>query len=640
MKTARPYRSHRYPACGRCHKRRSRCVIEVPGQGCSLCYKHRIPCSLASTNGTNIHHVAPSVGFVHRSLLADDQSLESNAFLVGPVIARDKQILDQYLPHGHEPSLSDLGRQEAAEKPIYHMPIPPRMPSPTGCQCWREVPRELLAQVEPYLEELMSMYFEHVAPCYPIVDEEYIMTRIRNRGHQLPQLFSVILISHALFYWDLSPGLTSHRRPDQDLAWQSAVALNAASIQKGDVATIATLCIGVSGRPCQRLVNNATNVARCVALAHIVGLNHDCREWKIRDLEKRTRCKVWWGLLIQDRWFNFAQGTPPYISQDHYDVPVPTVELLVPQSRANSPNHVRAAEIYIQLCRLTEIIGEVLPMIYHLRVRAGGMTTTTDRASRAEVELDRWIERFPAWLNLTDFSDARPQVPGLVNLQLSYLAVRMLLRRIAWHEHSLGLGLAPGETAPDYSWLLSCQAAAEDVVRFVTSLTRDDLAGFWLPYNAHHFTSAVTLLLRCALQQTIHPAVRDQCMASARTLVDRLRRYREEDKWDLAETCLSQSESILKRIEDLPTTTVIPATATTTSSYSRHLDDQDYGTNNPMDQTLSDNGGEEIFAPQSLSFSLPGREHGSSLEELFPEIFGDWYTDNFLLEPDDFNLDA
>lgn len=37
MKTARPYRSHKYPACSRCHKRRSRCTIETPGSACLLC---------------------------------------------------------------------------------------------------------------------------------------------------------------------------------------------------------------------------------------------------------------------------------------------------------------------------------------------------------------------------------------------------------------------------------------------------------------------------------------------------------------------------------------------------------------------------------------------------------------------------
>jgi hypothetical protein len=434
----------------------------------------------------------------------------------------------------------------------------------------------------------------------------------------------------------LSPGLESYKRPDQDLAWQDAIALNAASIQKGDVATIATLCIGVSGRPCQRLVNNATNVARCVALAHIVGLNHDCQKWKIRDLDKRTRCKVWWGLLIQDRWFNFAQGTPPYISQDQYDVPVPTIELLVPRSRSDSLRHVRAAEIYIQLCHLTEIVGEVLPMIYHLR---GGMSTATDRTTRLEAQLDSWVENLPTWLDIGDFSEARPQIPGLVNLQLSYLAVRMLLCRIAWHEHSLGLGKSPGDGITEYSRLLSCQAAAEDVVRLVMSLTRGDLSGFWLPYNAHHFTSAVTLLLRCALQQTVHQATKDRCMASARTLIDRLRRYSKEDEWDLAETCLSQSEPILKRIEDLPTTTVIPTTASTaatTVNYSHQSNDLSHVTNIPTYPTLPHREGEDTFASQPLSLPLPGQADGSSLEELFPEIFGDWYTDNLLLEQDNF----
>lgn len=572
-------------------------------------------------------------------MVDDQQSLDGSAFLVGPVVARDRQILDQLLPHGREPSISDQNQQEAAEKPIYHMLIPPRLPSPTGCQCWRDTPQEFLAQVEPYLEDLMSVYFEHVAPCYPIVEEDYVMEHIHNPSHRLPQLFLVLLISHTLFYWDLSPGLQSHRRPDQEQVWQNAVALNAASIQRGDVATIAALCMGISGRPCQRLVNNATNMARSVALAHIVGLNHNCQDWKLRDLEKRTRTKVWWALLNQDRWFNFAQGTPPHISQDHYDVPIPTAEQLLHGSRTCSMEQIRASEVYIQLCRLTEIIGEILPMIYHLRVRTSWLNTATDRASRAEAELEHWVEGLPEWLNLTDFSNTRSQVPGLVNLQLSYLAVRMLLRRIAWRGNDLVSGQTLGEGDSDDSWLLSCKHAAEDVVRFVTSLTKADLVGFWLPYNAHHFTSATTLLLRCALQQPVHPVVRDQCIASASDLVNCLRKYRDEDKWDLAETCLSQSEPTLRRILDLATKTISPVTATTVdTNYSHHTARRNHGTTSSVDPALWNTQCEESSASQNLSFSLPGQEPSSSLEELFPEIFSDWYTDNFLPEPDDFQF--
>ncbi|EXJ86304.1 hypothetical protein A1O3_03255 [Capronia epimyces CBS 606.96] len=623
MKSARPYRSHRYPACTRCHQRRSRCLVEVPGQACSRCHRHGVPCSLANTKKDDSHgheSQSPKIGFIHRSLLADARSLESNARVVGPVMARDTQILEQYL---HLPPASTNGRsiqrETQQQQPIYQVPIPPRMPSPTGCQCSRNLPQELLAQVDPFLDKLMSNYFEHIEPCFPLTDEHYIMTRIQNRS-TLPQTFLVILVSHALFYWDLSPTLTAYVRPDQDLAWQTSVALNAASLQKGDIATISTICIGTSGRPYQRLVHNVANVARTVALAYTIGLNHDCSEWKIRDLEKRLRWKLWWGLLIQDRWLNFAQGTPPYVSKDHYNVPIPTVELLLTPSRADSLRDVRAAEVYIQLCRLTELIGDVLPLIYSFRAK-----DSTEQISQLEIALDQWMEGQPSWLDLGDFYE-RPSVPGLVNLQLSYLSVRMLLRRMAWHEISQHDSHCESQrdSNPPSSWLLACQVAAGNIVGFVTSLRKHDLIAFWLPYNAHHFTSAVTLLLRCALQ-TSDTNVRRQCMTSARALVDCLHKYQEEDKWDLAETCLSQSECVLKRIEDsLPCT--LNDTPPTMPSHSVAVDTQSHFKGGAVDEAMP----EDVSTMQQVQ--------DSSLEELFPEIFGDWPSDNFFMGQGDFSF--
>lgn len=195
----------------------------------------------------------------------------------------------------------------------------------------------------------------------------------------------------------------------------------------------------------------------------------------------------------------------------------------------------------------------------------------------------------------------------------------MLLRRIAWHE------ISQRESDPASSWLLGCQAAADDIVRFVTSLHKQDLLAFWLPYNAHHFTSAVTLLLRCALQ-TSYSNVRAQCMTSARTLVDRLRTFHEQEKWDLAETALSQSEMVLKRIEDSLPQTPLSRTPNMPPAALRH---DHMGT--PVylnDGMMGDQISEEDFLTH----------HGqSSIEELFPEIFAD-FTDTALftgsLQPD------
>ncbi|KAK5557715.1 hypothetical protein LTR46_003893 [Exophiala xenobiotica] len=568
---------------------------------------HGAPCSSATVKKDE--RVTPKAGFVHRSLLADDKSMEGVSHIVGPVVARDTQILDRYLPQvngvpSHVPIRPNIGRREST-KPIYHIPIPPHRPSPTDCNCTRNLPAELIEQVEPFIDQLMVNYFENIHPCYPLVDEECVMSKIKE-PNAFPQTFYVNLAAYALFYWDLSPSLAPYARPDQDVAWQTAVAAIVADMQKGDLATVISLCINVAGRPSRCLVHNVSNVARAVALSHAMGLNHDSSEWKLAEMEKRLRWKAWWGVVIQDRWFNFAQGTPPYISKGHYDVPLPTMDLLT-HGRTGSSRHVRAAEVFIHLCRLTEIVGDVLPLIYH--IRSGNDSLAAEQTSRSEIELNRWVESRPAWLSLNDFQ-TRPPVPGLLNLQLCYLAVRMLLRRIAWHE------ISQRESDPSSSWLLGCQTAAEDIVRFVTSLHKQDLMEFWLPYNAHHFTSAVTLLLRCALQ-TSYSNVRAQCMASARILVDCLKRYHEEYRWDLAEAGLSQSESVLKRIEDaLPRTPI--ANTPIMPSPIQH---------DPMDTRLYMNDdmlGEPL--PED-AFVMQGGQ--GSIEELFPEIFAD-FTDTAL----------
>jgi Fungal specific transcription factor domain len=564
---------------------------------------HGVPCSSATAKKDE--RVTPRVGFIHRSMIPDSEGVDESSHIVGPIVARDTHILDQYLPgtgtggSGHVPIQPNFGRRDAG-KPVYCASIPVRRPSPQDCSCSRDLPSELLEQVEPFLEKLLSAFYENVHPAFPITEEPCVAARLKEHS-QLPQNFLINLIAHSLFYWDLSPALASHARPNQDFAWQVAVAANVAEIQKSDLANIIATTINVAGRPSTCLVNNTANVARMVALSHAIGLNHDCSEWKMLEQERKTRWKAWWGVVLHDRWFNFATGTPPFISKNHYDVPLPTLELLT-ASRSNSAKHVRAAEVYIQLCKLTEIVGDVLPLIYH--IRSGNDGLAAEQTSRSEIELNRWIESRPSWLNLNEFQN-RPAVPGLVNLQLCYLAVRMLLRRIAWHE------ISQRETDPASSWLLGCQAAAEDIVRLVVSLHKQDLRSFWLPYNAHHFTSAVTLLLRCALQ-TNYPEIRKQCMTSARTLVDTLRRHYDEDNWDIAETALASSENILRRIEDaVPMTPVMRDHGVMQVTNSHDRMDTSYGNGYQPGDSLQD----DLFAP------LQGQ---GSIEELFPEIFSDF----------------
>ncbi|KAK5101196.1 hypothetical protein LTS08_004802 [Lithohypha guttulata] len=604
MKTARPYRSHKYPACTRCHKRRSRCTIEIPGSACLLCRVHGVPCS--SESAKKDERSTPKIGFIHRSLLPDSGYVDTTSHVVGPVVARDTQIIENYIgpistdvPDGEQAQNSSVS--QALNRPIYQMPIPPRRPSPPAqCNCSRNLPLELLAQVDTYFEKLIDVYFEHLYPAFPLLDEQWFMSKLSDR-QALPPTFLANFVAYVLYYWNLGPELMLHAKPDQDFAWSVAVQAMMADHQKADISSILTVVLNVAGRPSKGFVSNLTSVSRAVAISHSGGLNHDSHDWKLDDHVKKLRWKMWWAILIHDRWFNFAQGTPPYINKAHYDVPIPTIDLLA-GDRANIQKHYRAAECYIELCELTETVGDILPLIYHVKSGNDGMAA--EQTSRSEIELNRWQQTRPKWIDYYNFED-RPLIPGLVNLQLSYLAVRMLLRRLAWHE------ICQRETDPSPTWLESCLNAAGNIARFASSLSPSELAGFWLPYNAHHFTSAVTLLLRCALQ-TSDLAVRRRSMTSARTLVDCLRRFKDENNWDLAETALTQCEPILRTIEDA----LVRKSPTTQP---QNIDQTSIG----VDDAFWDN----------PMLQYPGFGWSGQPEQLFPGLFSDLYADPALFEP-------
>ena len=233
MKTAaRPYRSHKYvfrlpclqmltfglrfPACTRCHKRRSRCTIESPGEACLLCRMSGVPCSSASSKkDTSI----PKVGFVRRSVISENNysSLDELSQFVGPIISRDQHVLERYLPpdenRGDHSFLKAASSPRNGQRPMYHAPIPQRRPSPTECYCSRNLPVEFLDKVEPFLDKLVTLYFEHLHPCFPIVDEHCIVSKIGDRS-LLPVPFLVNFHAYTLFYSDLSPSLGPHARPE------------------------------------------------------------------------------------------------------------------------------------------------------------------------------------------------------------------------------------------------------------------------------------------------------------------------------------------------------------------------------------------------------------------------------------------
>ena len=188
---------------------------------------------------------------------------------------------------------------------------------------------------------------------------------------------------------------------------------------------------------------------------------------------------------------SFGHGVPPQISKNQYDVPLPTVDVIVPP-HLRTTERVRAAHCHIYLCRLTETLGELLPLVYGLQHKPARETSKKLRQIRTD--LDMWEDSLPDWLRGPTIHPGE-RIYGASSLQLAFLAVKMLVSRVelnvskttvAWNECSLTKLQEVNNSETDNAearryFQTECRRSAEEIVGFMTSLRTDNFKEFWLP---------------------------------------------------------------------------------------------------------------------------------------------------------------
>jgi hypothetical protein len=205
---------------------------------------------------------------------------------------------------------------------------------------------------------------------------------------------------------------------------------------------------------------------------------------------------------------------------------------------------IQGAYSFIALCSLTSLLGKILPLIYALETQP--LESSFRELRRHETALNEWEESLQSWLCPTSPRFER-KAAGALNLQLSFLAVKLCLSRIALLEIHRSNESAVDEDKMYYR--SRCRKAARAVIDFTTNLERDEINTFWLPYTAYHFTSAATLTLRCALEAE-NADTAQECVASAKKLMNFLRSMKNDANWDLTDICLGQCEAVVDRLCD------------------------------------------------------------------------------------------
>lgn len=192
--SARPYRSHRVPACDRCRQRKIRCNIDIAGQSCRFCRERNDACSYSQKDPREqsspvqsqrpLKRVRQSHGVARawnthprpEESLAQFPSVNGtspteSSLMMNPPMAEDIAVLEQYLT-------SQASEERAATRPystisnvpgnpIVYLTVPRRRKGLRSAVDPGRTQREIIEQIlSPFTSEVRRMYYEPDLCCW------------------------------------------------------------------------------------------------------------------------------------------------------------------------------------------------------------------------------------------------------------------------------------------------------------------------------------------------------------------------------------------------------------------------------------------------------------------------------------------
>ena len=414
--------------------------------------------------------------------------------------------------------------------------------------------REIIENVlGPSAPEVRRAYFDHLHPCFPVLDEITFSKMWLNDPDSISSTLVCDLYASALQVWGRSAALCRQTRPDSHFIWNQAVAALQDDFMAPTISTVHAAVLDLLGRPVIGVAGNIVNAGRIVTLAQSLGLHRDPSSWKATSHEKSVRINLWWGILIHDYWSSIGHGIPPTINSRYYDVPIPQFDD-TEETNTRSPAESQSKSTFPRLCRLSQILGDILPLVYSLQERPDDIKR---QLRKVECTLDDWVVELPDFLQPTS---SVPFVNGGSNLWFAYLSIKVLICRLSF-KAVMAEANAPPE-ARQYR-LAMLRDAALNVADFVISLTEAQLQEFWMPYTSYLLVTSATILLRCTIEGN-DLGVKKTCVARLVAFRNRLRTARDTSQWDLADFCLERCDDPIQKLADalgIPSHYVSAATA-------------------------------------------------------------------------------
>ncbi|KAL4991899.1 fungal-specific transcription factor domain-containing protein [Aspergillus falconensis] len=470
---------------------------------------------------------------------------EDSSHIISPAVADDNDILESYLsaiPFAKKRCMVPTGSSSNRHFGSVRFNVVPRRPlGVVANQSFAASKCELIEKyMDPDIDEYLNLFFLKANPCFPLFDEASFRSSYSSHKEKISPALLCNLYANSLIYWKSSTKLSSCRTPDIRYIWNQAnEALHSELFLSPGLSSIMAILINVNGRPSTSMFGNGGMVGMAVALSNALGLNRDPSGWSISPQEKSLRIRIWWLVLIHDRWCSLAYGTPLQVHRAQYDVPLPSVDDVCPSSAA--PSDKAAASVFVALATLTDVLARYLEHVYSVSREF----LQINNMSEMDLEqiLRDWEESLSDDVRHLVFRRINLNILGAPNFRLAYLSVKLLLRRLQLNMNKRALGIEDDIVSPFY---MHAQRAAEEIAYLVQELDESQFRGFWIPVHAFSLTSATMFLLRSGLR--MRNDGRNTPLKTARDMINALQSHRQDFDWDLADNCLTQCSELLERI--------------------------------------------------------------------------------------------
>lgn len=362
--------------------------------------------------------------------------------------------------------------------------------------------------------KLIALFFRFVYPYFPILSKsEFYSNGVLSPSllHTLP--LSLLSAMHAtalpfMLYDDLLATTIVHSPPPAHQLFRIAWLATTQELHTPRLATLQACLLLLQRAPTNRYTTDTpwktSLVGWTVSLAQILGLQRECSDWStIPVWEMSLRKRLWYGVVIMDKWASLGAGMPSHIRNEDWDVLPLTESDLEPPTIEETPNPISGSieseselHHFRLLSELTMILNDIMDSYYSLRAirrTSKDFTYSLDLARPLRTRLKTWNDSLPPSMGLRhqDRMDGRgmDRLSGNPALSLAYIVATMTLFRallrplenltsVEEEDHGIvGSRLAVRAGAKE---------CAKEVVEFVENMGRGALDAFWHSCTSSH----------------------------------------------------------------------------------------------------------------------------------------------------------